>query len=292
LNLRKTSKGFLRPNRLTFLLKVLIDHVLKLFDLRLSRLSNFEKKELTEGYGAEFDLEFLRQSDPVNLERVLSNLPLSVSQIRQDLFVLQTLNFKLNGFFVEIGASDGHKYSNTFLLEKKFGWNGILAEPGKIWHKSLKKNRIGSKIDFRCVWSTSNDILRFNETANPALSSLSNLEQDDIFEEERKHYKSYNVETISLDDLLLKHEAPKYIDYLSIDTEGSELDILRNFNFDNYFISIITVEHNFLKKKSQAICDLLKSKGFEIMFEKISKFDHWFINKKNISLSKAEILNS
>ena len=49
--------------------------------------------------------------------------------------VLDQLNFKKNGFFVEFGAGNGEKFSNTFLLEKNFNWNGILAEPCKSFHK-------------------------------------------------------------------------------------------------------------------------------------------------------------
>lgn len=290
-HLNPHSRGFSILKKLRLSLKGLLINFLKFFDLQIIRITQSREIESVSGIGPEFDLEFLKQSDPTQLERIISNLSFSVSQLRQDIFVLQILNFKFDGFFVEIGASDGHKYSNTFLLEKRFGWSGILAEPGKIWHKQLKENRPGSKIEFNCVWSNSNEILNFRETANPVLSSIKDIEQDDIFVEERMTYKSYNVETISLNDLLLKHDAPKYIDYLSVDTEGSELDIIRNFNFDNYFISIITIEHNYSIKNSQAIYDLLKSKGFEIVFEEISKFDYWFINKKNISLNNAKKSN-
>ena len=59
------------------------------------------------------------------------NIKNTKSQINQDIFVLYTLNWKRNGFFVEFGATDGMDLSNTYLLEKDFGWRGILSEP--IW---------------------------------------------------------------------------------------------------------------------------------------------------------------
>ena len=77
------------------------------------------------------------------------HLHVSQSQILQDLFVLYELRGKENGFFVEFGATNGIDSSNSFLLEKHYHWDGILAEPGRIWQEQLKKNR-GSRIDCRC----------------------------------------------------------------------------------------------------------------------------------------------
>lgn len=66
----------------------------------------------------------------------------SKSQILQDLFVVFKLNFQKNGFFVEFGATNGLNLSNTHLLEKQLGWNGILVEPSKKFHTELKKIEI------------------------------------------------------------------------------------------------------------------------------------------------------
>ena len=54
------------------------------------------------------------------------------SQINQDIFVLYTLDWKREGYFVEFGATNGIDLSNTYLLEKNFGWKGILSEPNLI----------------------------------------------------------------------------------------------------------------------------------------------------------------
>src|SRR3979409_966312 len=58
----------------------------------------------------------------------------SKSQILQDLWVGYELNERRGGFFVEFGATNGVVNSNTWLLEKKYGWKGILAEPNPVWH--------------------------------------------------------------------------------------------------------------------------------------------------------------
>ena len=76
------------------------------------------------------------------------------SQIGQDLFVLYMLNWKRGGYFVEFGATNGVDLSNTYSLEKDFGWTGILAEPAKVWHVDLLNSR-SAIIDFDCVWKES-----------------------------------------------------------------------------------------------------------------------------------------
>ena len=53
----------------------------------------------------------------------------SFSQFKQDLHVLESYNYKKNGYFIEIGASDGIRLSNTYLLETKYNWKGICVEP-------------------------------------------------------------------------------------------------------------------------------------------------------------------
>jgi hypothetical protein len=73
----------------------------------------------------------------------------------------------------------------------------------------------------------------------------------------------YNVETISLNDLLLHHKAPRNIGYLSIDTEGGEFEILKCFDFSKYRIEIISIEHNNDLMKRDLIYTLLTQKGYE-----------------------------
>jgi hypothetical protein len=84
------------------------------------------------------------------------------------------------------------------------------------------------------------------------------------------------VSTISLNDLLSKHNAPKHIDYLSIDTEGSEFEILNSFDFSSHSFGVVTVEHNFTPVR-QKIFELLSGHGYTRQFENLSKFDDWYV---------------
>lgn len=82
--------------------------------------------------------------------------------------------------------------------------------------------------------------------------------------------------------MLIEYNSPNIIDYLSIDTEGSEYEILKDFNFTKYTFKIITVEHNFTENRSK-IKNLLESKGYVRVFERFSKWDDWYISETLIN---------
>lgn len=208
----------------------------------------------------------------------LSRRDWSKAQIMQDLWVCFELSEKRNGFFVEFGSTNGLKNSNTWLLEKKFGWNGILAEPNPVWHADLAANRTAF-IEHKCVSSKSDDTVTFITTdeSDPELSSIADFSKGDHFSDVRSRGQHIQVETISLDDLLEKYQAPSLVDYLSIDTEGSELDILSAYSFDRKF-DLISVENN--PKTERAIQKLLESKGYKRVFEQFSQWDGWYVSER------------
>lgn len=227
-----------------------------------------------------------KQLELLGLEISSGNrMPNSKSQLSQDLFVLQCLQSKRAGFFVEFGAADGINLSNSYLLEKEYEWKGIVAEPAKIWQQKLKENR-NCIIENKCIWKKSGVFLPFIETNLPELSTINHFSDSDYQRDKRKDKITYEVETLSLNDLLLIHNAPFEIDYLSIDTEGSESEILQSFDFSKYHIKIVTVEHNYTSER-QKIFHLLISKGFKRVFETISLFDDWYINE-SINLSAVK----
>jgi FkbM family methyltransferase len=222
------------------------------------------------------DLELVRTLGPANYEAIITLLSKSRSQLRQDLFVLPEVKYKKRGYFVEFGATNGIDLSNTYLLETEFFWTGILAEPARVWGKKLKANRPNTSIETLCVWKDSNSSLTFNETSVPELSTVDSFSNKDGHRNTRSAGKKYDVQTISLIDLLIKYQAPKYIDYLSIDTEGSEYEILKAFDFNEFNIGVITVEHNYTPQR-ELIFSLLTSYGYKRKYENISAFDDWYV---------------
>ena len=210
-----------------------------------------------------------------NVDSIESN-----SQLLQDVMVMVLTDFKTKGFFVEFGGCDGKYLSNTLLLEKQFNWSGILAEPSRHFHKDLINNR-NCLIDFRAVYHSTGLTVEFKDvTDHNDLSGIVNSFNKDKHRIKRNVGDIYNVETISLNDLLDFHNAPTRIDYVSIDTEGSEYEILKNFNFTKYSVSIFTIEHNYIDAQREKIKELLESNNYERIFVDHSKWDDWYISSE------------
>ena len=208
-----------------------------------------------------------------HLREALDLLPDSPSQLNQDFVALSATGWKRDGFFVEFGATDGRTLSNTWLLEKRFGWTGILAEPARIWHEALQTADRAAAKDYDCVWSQTGATLRFCEAEWSEVSTLETFRARD--HHDRRRARGYDVRTVSLTDLLDRHDAPPVVDYLSIDTEGSELAILQAYDFARP-IRCITVEHNHTPDR-EAIYALLSGKGYQRRWEALSQFDDWYV---------------
>lgn len=213
--------------------------------------------------------------DRLNLLEALEIVDNSQSQLGQDLFALASHDFKRGGFFVEFGATDGLTLSNTYLLEKSFGWTGILAEPGKRWHSELRANRSGT-ISHAAVWVSTGEQLSFSETNYGEYSTLTAFKNSDNYAPDRQESVDYEVPTISLLDLLDEAGAPPTIDFLSIDTEGSEWEVLQAFDFSRYHFGAICVEHNFTPQREK-IHTLLTLHGYRRVFAHYSKWDDWYL---------------
>lgn len=200
----------------------------------------------------------------------------SYAQLEQDLWVLRNTNYKRNGYFVDFGATNGKDINNSFLLEKEYDWNGIVCEPNPVYHTDLRSNR-NCSIDTRCVYTTSNLLVKFlNVTECGELSGISKHAFKDEHSQKRTINTEIMVETVSLNDLLIQHNAPTTIDYMSIDTEGSEFEIIKSFDFSKYDVRLITIEHNWTPDREN-IFSFLKERGYRRVDEHLSRWDDWYV---------------
>ena len=160
------------------------------------------------------------------------------------------------------------------MLERDYGWNGILVEPTRCWHDALKRNR-RSVICHDFIEDQSGKTFIFNEAPEPEFSGAQQFIKRDQNAGRRSGGLQYEIKTISLDDLLRLNRAPKNIAFLSIDVEGSKLDILSLFPFSKYTIRAICCELNFTAQMDK-IYALLSSQGYSRKYESLSGNDDWY----------------
>lgn len=200
---------------------------------------------------------------------------MSKSQINQDLNVLSFFNKMKELYFVDIGANDGETLSNTYILEKSYQWNGICSEPMPKAFDKLRKCR-NVYCDNNAVFSESGLSLKFS-----LARLLSGLTDYIDCHKEVKNNEQIIVNTITLQDLLNKYNAPNIIHYLSLDTEGSEYEILKSVNFSEYKFLYINLEHNYIEPRRTNIRNLLLNNGY--LYKGENKFDDDYIHESTLT---------
>jgi len=203
------------------------------------------------------------------------NIPTFYSQCGQDSFAYHTFfRNKTNGVFVDIGAHNGIDYSNTYFFEKILNWKGICVEPIPNIYKQLRLNRNCVCIE-GCINEKAGAVqfLKVNGNSEDFLTMLSGIvEKFDTRQLQkiaswigngRGTFEEIVVKCYKLQDLLAFHNI-YHIDYLSLDTNGGELDILKSIDFETITINVIDVENNFHESTFE---DFLKTKGYRKLIE-------------------------
>ena len=194
----------------------------------------------------------------------------SKSQNGQDLFALLSNNFKRNGVFIEFGAYDGVIFSNTHLLEKQFGWTGILIDPIPNHYESMKLNR-KCKLIHGAITAEKQDSVLIEQLPASDLSKF--VEKRGIFK------KTHEVKAFTLQEVIDQNLPSIKIDFLSIDIEGNDVDILKSLDLNRYKIKAVCVEHNF-REGSDEIIGYMDKNGFDLAYSEFSKNDYWFVLRK------------
>lgn len=185
------------------------------------------------------------------------------SQAGQDLFVLEMLNNKMDGYFLEFGAYHSKASSNTFLLESEFGWRGLGFDVQPEYIEEYNENR-----ESLCLLGDARKDFDYKE-----LFSIHNVPKQ--------------VDYLQLDT----------------DPSDVTLDILKALPLDSYRFSVITFEHDLFrgidngndsKKVKNEQIDILKGFGYELVVNNAKikgggEFEDWWIDPLVISIPKGYV---
>lgn len=191
---------------------------------------------------------------------------------------------KNNGYFVELGANNGFKQSNTLYLEHKFGWSGLLIEPSPENYKKCLYYRSNKNTIICCacvpddyhtnlVWLEDAGLMTLALSMDTDHSSVSSFLKSGhaLAHTHNENPLRYAVEARTLSSCLDQAQAPKVIDLLSLDVEGAELSVLRGVDFEKFIFKHIIVECRSIEKME----NFLSEKGYKLL-EKLSYHDYLF----------------
>ena len=177
-----------------------------------------------------------------------------------------------NGFYVELGANDGYTQSNSFYFELKRSWRGILIEPSP--HKYLQCLKFRGQVnDVYCNACVGFDYKeKFVEIVYANLMSFApelalDLGETSAHLDRAQHHMdaaettfSFGAVAVPLSTLLDRSAAPDVIDFLSLDVEGGEFDVLRGIDHARHRFRYILVE----AREPERIEAYLADKGYRL----------------------------
>lgn len=160
----------------------------------------------------------------------------------------QAIRPKKFGYFVELGANDGLRQSNTYKLQKTYKWTGLLIEPSpRNFFECIRNRSFGIIPSIKCAACVSFEYSeKFVEIADLDLMAVAkglsmsdervmrHIELGQEFLPDQRFYCQYGALARSLTSLLEEANAPNIFDLLSLDVEGNELDVLKGLDFTRY----------------------------------------------------------
>lgn len=165
------------------------------------------------------------------------------SQCGQDRFVSMLFEDKSEGFFLDIGANHPTHINNTFFFEKK-GWKGLAFEPLSGCCDEWKKQRKTPCLNI--ALGAENKEVLFQEISEDYLSRKSEIQSGASVEasitDGTSVVKEYMVQQRKLQDVLDEYGISE-VDYVSLDVEGAEIEILESIDFNKTLFKVFSVEN-------------------------------------------------
>lgn len=200
------------------------------------------------------------------------------SQIGQDRWVAEIVfEGKTGGYFVDIGANDGVWLSNSYVLEKTFGWTGLLVEADDRFYASLRKHRSAALAPV-CLDAKAGFTEFYRPSKKTGCGGIVDVDTDakpNVMEWRRNEGEIYDVvraNTQRIDTIFEEYGVPEVIDYLSIDVEGAEHRVFQAFDFSRHRMRTMTVE-----RPKPPLKTVLSQNGYVEVGQ--IKFDTFYVHK-------------
>lgn len=182
----------------------------------------------------------------------------------ENIFISRFMSNRTNGTFVEIGAFDGHTYSNTRVLNFCYGWNGLLIEANLRNYVSLieKFDRVNVQVMHSAVCEASQNFVPFTVQGGPVATDITRVSSSfqKRWAKTNRPEKTLHIPCKPMKDLLAGYS---HIHFFSLDVEGAEYTVVNTIDFDKVTIDTFCIEfddHN--PPKNHNVTSLLKQQGY------------------------------
>ncbi len=173
------------------------------------------------------------------------------SETQNTHWVLESLQNKKNGYFIDIGCNQPKYGNNTYVLEKNFSWNGIVVEPNPQHFNDIQNMRTCTKILGRPIFDH-NDFVDFMIIENTGLDGYSGIDETQNIHHRKMivhqgvskqpKFKIVKLQAMCPKTLVKEYSVPNIFDYLKIDVEGAELKIIQNWPWDKARPTLVSIE--------------------------------------------------
>tara|TARA_B100000989_G_scaffold276301_1_gene236484 strand:- start:1719 stop:2417 length:699 start_codon:yes stop_codon:yes gene_type:complete len=204
-----------------------------------------------------------------------------------DILVNYFFKNKFHGFYVDVGCQNPISNNNTYLLYKNKNWNGMNID---LDQKNIDLFNLVRKRDLNIKAAVSSGNFKKKIYFYHNKSAINTLEKKISNFQNAKVKKIIDVDTVTLNQLLSKNDIKK-IDFLSVDVEGHEINVLNGFNIKKYSPQLVVIEFLDLKMKkfefyNNSIKNILDSDIYKYFIKNNYSLINWnhgdlvFVNNK------------
>jgi FkbM family methyltransferase len=213
---------------------------------------------------------------------------ISYAQNFEDVMLARVFSGRTDGFYVDVGAGDPVTLSVTKWFYD-LGWSGINIEPNRSLFKKLSAGR-SRDVNLECGVGASRKNAHFMEMPIPELSSFDSRVQTSA-REQKTFGTTRTVPVVPLTEILDQYAGERHIDFLKIDVEGWEREVLCGLDLEKYRPTVMLIESTWPETRTETQSewddDLLTARYTFVYFDGINRF---YLANEHLHLKEHFIL--